>query len=95
MSSNEFVTRSGDTVIFSMPVTVMGRELKNLKLADNDSLTLTFRMELDVNRLAELIQKEGSDKSDPSWAKRLATFLATEGLKDVMAGSNETPGFHA
>jgi hypothetical protein len=39
MSSDEFVTRSGDTVIFSMPVTVMGRELKNLKLADNDSLT--------------------------------------------------------
>jgi hypothetical protein len=85
MSSHEFVTRSGDTVIFSMPVTVMGRKLNSLKLADNDSLTLTFRMELDVNRLAELIKKEGGDKSDPSWPKRLATFLATEGLRDAIS----------
>jgi hypothetical protein len=79
------VTRSGDTVIFSVPVTVTGERLNRLKLDAKDSLMLTLKMEMDVNRLAAIIEKEGGGKSDPSLPRRVATAVTVELIKDMIA----------
>jgi hypothetical protein len=74
------VDKHGKTVTISTEATLIGSQINQWKLHDNDSVTFDFTMELDIDELAKIIGKDpGSDK--PGWAKRMAEAVATEGLK--------------
>jgi len=91
------VKRRGNTVTISTDATVMGKRLNEMKLHDNDALTLTFTMELDVNELAKVIGKDDGP-SKPGWSQRIAEAVATEALKEaikkvvVEVGTSFLPG---
>jgi hypothetical protein len=76
------IKRSGSTVTISTDATILGSKLNEMKLHDNDALTLTFKMELDVNELAKIIGRD--DPTKPGWAGRIAEAVATDGLKTAI-----------
>jgi hypothetical protein len=81
------ITRGGRSAVISTTVPLMGKTLSEIKLQDNDTLLLTFKMEFDVNEFAKIISKEGgppSGQSNRAWAKRLAQALIKEGAMETV-----------
>jgi hypothetical protein len=69
------IERSGNSVIVARSVTFMGGELPQMQ--EGETLTVDVAMELDVDELAKLIDK--NDPTKPGWAQRFADAFVTEG----------------
>ena len=81
------VSQKGRIIAFSSSIPLMGYELKKLNLNENDTLVLTFKIDIDTKRLAKFIEDQGppnSGMSVPSWAKKMAVQVGTEGLVEAI-----------
>lgn len=84
------VDRAAKTVTISTMASLMGGDIRKMKLVDGDTLTLDVTMTLDIEGLAKVIgdalvepeKTGGPDK--PGMAKRIAEAVATEGMKEAV-----------
>jgi hypothetical protein len=66
---------------------LMGRQLKEMNLHENDTLMLTFKMEIDTKNLAKFIEGQGPPKGKmtvPAWATKMALAVGKEGLVEAV-----------
>jgi hypothetical protein len=81
------VKRSGNRIIVSATASVLGSTINKWNLHDNDTVNLTFKIEIDASALAKIIEKKGpppTNKPRSSWAKKLAIAVVTAGCKEAI-----------